>query len=184
VSWGDLDLDTDLDLVIVNGDVPVTDVGIDAQPVQVFGNLTAQGTVGRFEDLGNVVGMRELGPLLARGSAVADYDNDGDLDVAINSIGGHLVLLESTGAAGNWLEVGLDAFAPGTRITAVLPDGRELVREAFAGSSYLSSEDPRSHFGLGTAGSVSELLVRWPDGQETVIEDVAANQLLTVEPPG
>ncbi len=184
VSWGDLDLDTDLDLVIVNGDVPVTDIGADAQPVQVFGNLTAQGTVGRFEDLGNVVGMRDLGPLLARGSAAADYDNDGDLDVAINSIGGHLVLLESSGAAGNWLEVGLDAFAPGTLITAVLPDGRELVREAFAGSSYLSSEDPRSHFGLGTAGSVSELVVRWPNGQETVIQDVAANQILTVEPPG
>jgi hypothetical protein len=184
VSWGDLDLDTDLDLVIVNGDVPVTDVGADAQPVQVFGNLTAQGTVGRFEDLGNVVGMRELGPLLARGSAAADYDNDGDLDVAINSIGGHLVLLESSGAAGNWLEVGLEAFAPGTLVTAVLPDGRELVREALAGSSYLSSEDPRSHFGLGTAGSVSELVVRWPGGQETVIEDVAANQILTVEPPG
>ena len=91
---------------------------------------------------------------------------------------------ESTGAAGNWLEVGLDTFAPGTLITAVLPDGRELVRETFAGSSYLSSEDPRSHFGLGTAGLVSELVVRWPDGQETVIEDVAANQLLTVEPPG
>ena len=184
VSWGDLDLDTDLDLVIVNGDVPVTDVGADAEPVQVFGNLTAQGTAGRFEDLGNVVGMRDLGPLLARGSAVADYDNDGDLDVAINSIGGHLVLLESTGAAGNWLEVGLDTFAPGTLIRAVLPDGRELVREAFAGSSYLSSEDPRSHFGLGTAGLVSELVVRWPDGQETVIQDVAANQLLTVEDPG
>jgi len=66
----------------------------------------------------------------------------------------------------------------------VLPDERELVREAFAGSSYLSSEDPRSHFGLGTAGSVSELVVRWPDGQETVIQDVAANQLLTVEDPG
>jgi hypothetical protein len=183
VSWGDLDLDTDLDLVIVNGDVPVTDVGADAELVQVFGNLTAQGTVGRFEDLGNVVGMRDLGPLLARGSAVADYDNDGDLDVAINSIGGHLVLLESSGAAGNWLEVGLDTFAPGTLITAVLPDGRELVREAFAGSSYLSSEDPRSHFGLGTAGSVGELVVRWPGGQETVIQDVAANQLLTVEDP-
>lgn len=184
VSWGDLDLDTDLDLVIVNGDVPVTDVGADAQPVQVFGNLTAQGTAGRFEDLGNVVGMRELGPLLARGSAAADYDNDGDLDVAINSIGGRLVLLESSGAAGNWLEVALDGFAPGTLVTAVLPDGRELVRESLAGSSYLSSEDPRAHFGLGTAGSVSELVVRWPGGQETVIEDVAANQILVVEPPG
>jgi hypothetical protein len=184
VSWGDLDLDTDLDLVIVNGDVPVTDVGADAEPVQVFGNLTAQGIAGRFEDLGNVVGMRQLGPLLARGSAAADYDNDGDLDIAINSIGGQLVLLESSGAKGNWLEVGLDGFVPGTLVTAVLPDGRELVREAFAGSSYLSSEDPRSHFGLGTAGTVSELVVRWPGGEETVMQDVAANQILTVEPPG
>jgi hypothetical protein len=184
VSWGDLDLDTDLDLVIVNGDVPVTDVAADAESVQVFGNLTAQGAAGRFEDLGNVVGMRELGPLLARGSAAADYDNDGDLDVAINSIGGRLVLLESAGAAGNWLEVGLDGFAPGTLVTAVLPDGRELVREAVAGSSYLSSEDPRSHFGLGTATTVSELVVRWPGGQETVLEDVAANQILPVGPPG
>ena len=184
VSWGDLDLDTDLDLVIANGDVPVTDVAADAEPVQVFGNLTAQGSAGRFEDLGTVVGMPELGPLLARGSAAADYDNDGDLDVAINSIGGPLVLLESSGAAGNWLEVGLDRFAPGTLVTAILPDGRELVRETLAGSSYLSSEDPRAHFGLGTAGSVNELVVRWPDGLETVIQDVAANQILTVEPPG
>ena len=184
VSWGDLDLDTDLDLVIVNGDVPVTDVAADAQPVQVFGNLTAQGTTGRFEDLGNVVGMRELGPLLARGSAAADYDNDGDLDVAINSIGGRLVLLQSSGAAGNWLEVGLDGFAPGTVVTAVLADGRELVRGSVAGSSYLSSEDPRLHFGLGTTGSVSELVVRWPGGEQTVIEDVAANQIITAEPPG
>lgn len=74
--------------------------------------------------------------------------------------------------------------ARGARVTAVLPDGRELVRESAAGSSYLSSEDPRSHFGLGTAGSVSEVVVRWPDGQETIIQDVAANQILTVEPPG
>ena len=117
------------------------------------------GDAGRFEDLGDMVGMRELGPLLGRGSAAADYDNDGDLDLAINSIGGDLVLLESSGALGNWLEVGIDGFAPGTLLTAVLPDGRELVREIFAGSSYLSSEDPRAHFGLGTAGTLTELVV-------------------------
>ena len=184
VSWGDLDLDTDLDLVVVNGDVPVTDLAKDAQMVQVFGNLTAQGSAGRFEDLGETLGMGELGPLLGRGSASADYDNDGDLDIAINTIGGRLVLLENSGALGNWLEVKLDGFAPGTRLTAVLPDGDELVREIFAGSSYLSSEDPRAHFGLGTAGTVSTLTVRWPDGQETVTDDVAANQILTLEPPG
>ncbi len=184
VSWADLDLDTDLDLLIVNGDIPVTDLAADAQPVQALGNLTAQGASGRFEDLGEVVGLGELGPLLGRGSAAADYDNDGDLDIAINSIGGRLVLLESSGALGNWLEVGLEGFVPGTVITAILPDGRELVRETFAGSSYLSSEDPRAHFGLGTAGTLSRLIVRWPDGQETILDDVAANQILSVEPPG
>jgi len=135
VSWGDLDLDTDLDLVVVNGDVPVTDLGKDAQPVQVFGNLTAQGSAGRFEDLGDTWGMRELGPLLGRGSAAADFDNDGDLDVAINTIGGRLVLLENSGALGNWLEVSLAGFAPGTRITAALPDGRELVRRPSRGAA-------------------------------------------------
>ena len=184
VSWGDLDLDTDLDLLVVNGDVPVTDLAKDAQPVQVFGNLTAEGSAGRFEDLGDTLGMGELGPLLGRGSAAADYDNDGDLDIAINTIGGRLVLLKNSGALGNWLEVSLHGFAPGTRITTVLPDGRELVREIFAGSSYLSSEDPRAHFGLGTAGTVSSLTVRWPDGQETVTDDVAANQILSLTPPG
>jgi len=183
-SWADLDLDTDLDLVFVNGNVPVRDLSADAQPVQAFGNLTAQGVPGRFEDIGGVIGIHEVGPLLGRGSAAADYDNDGDLDIAINSIGGPLVLLENMGAVGNWLEVRLDGFHPGTMVTAVLPDGRELVREVQAGSSYLSSEDPRCHFGLGVAGEVSKLTVRWPDGEETVISDVTANQILEAEPPG
>ncbi|MGH2649732.1 MAG: CRTAC1 family protein [Actinomycetota bacterium] len=184
VSWADLDLDTDLDLVVVNGDVPVTDLSADAEAVQAFGNLTAQGTLGRFEDLGEAIGLQDLGPLLARGSAAADYDNDGDLDIAINSIGGNLVLLENTGAVGSWLEVGLDGFHPGAVVTAVLPDGRELVREVRAGSSYLSSEDPRCHFGLGAAGKVNKLIVQWPGGQETIITDVEADQILQVEAPG
>jgi hypothetical protein len=52
-----------------------------------------------------------------------------------------------------------------------------------AGSSYLSSEDPRCHFGLGTARQVDQLIVRWPDGHETRITNVSANQLLRVERP-
>ncbi|MGH2680202.1 MAG: CRTAC1 family protein [Actinomycetota bacterium] len=184
VSWNDLDLDTDLDLVLVNGGIPVRDLAADAEPVQAFGNLTAQGRVGLFEDLGTIVGLHDVGPLVARGSAAADYDNDGDLDIAINSIGGPLVLLESSGAAGNWLEVAVDRFASGALLEAVLPDGRTLVRESFAGSSYLSSEDPRFHLGLGTHGRVADLTVRWPGGEETVLEDVAANQIVVVEAPG
>jgi hypothetical protein len=116
-----------------------------------------------------------------RGLAAADYDNDGDVDVAINSVAGPLLLLRNSGATGHWLEVKTDGFAPGTRITAVLPGGRRLVRELHAGSSYLSSEDPRAHFGLGAATTVSELLVGFPDGTARRLTNVPANQLVVVE---
>jgi hypothetical protein len=64
----------------------------------------------------------------------------------------------------------------------VLPDGRRLVRGVRAGSSYLSSEDPRIHFGLGTAASVKELLVRFPGGGETRLANVVADRMIVVEP--
>jgi hypothetical protein len=178
-SWADFDLDTDLDLVVVNGDVPVTDLSVDGQVVQLFGN----DDTGRFENLTRVAGLDAVGPILGRGGATADYDNDGDLDVAVGSIGGALALLENTGGGGNWLEVELEGFHPGALVTAVLPDGRELVREVHAGSSYLSSEDPRSHFGLGGAAEVSELVVRWPGGGESRLAGVDGNQLVRVEVP-
>ena len=184
VSFADLDLDTDLDLFVVNGDVPVTDLAADAEPLEALGNLTAQGEPGRFDDVGEAVGLGTIGPMLARGSAVADFDNDGDLDVAINSIGGPLALLRNEGTSGHWLEVQLEGFHPGAVVTVTLPDGRELTREVRAGGSYLSSEDPRSQFGLGDAGRVTKLVVQWPGGQETLLEDVAADRIVQVEPPG
>jgi hypothetical protein len=184
VSWGDLDLDTDVDLVVANGDIPVDDLGEDAEPLQAFANLAAQGPSARFEDVGAAAGLVGVGRLLARGSAAADYDNDGDLDVAVGTIGGPLVLLENAAASGTWLEVELDGFFPGAVITASLPDGRTLTRELRAGSSYISSEDPRAHFGLGDASEVRELVVTWPGGDETTLGDVPANQILVVEPPG
>jgi hypothetical protein len=65
----------------------------------------------------------------------------------------------------------------------VLPDGRRLRRQAQAGGSYLSSEDPRLHFGLGGARRVRELVVRWPGGEETRVADVEANRIVVLEPP-
>ena len=73
----------------------------------------------------------------------------------------------------------LPRFAPGAVVTAVLPDGRRLVQEVHAGSSYLSSEDPRVHFGLGKATKLRELLVRYPGGQTARLADVAANRIVT-----
>ena len=183
VTWGDLDLDTDLDLFLVNGDIPVEDLESDAEPLQAFLNGAAQGRPGVYEDGGAAVGLDAVGPLLARGSAVADYDNDGDLDVAINSIGGPFALLENTGTRGNALVVHLEDFAPGAVVTVRLPDGRELAQETHAGSSYLSSEDPRLLFGLANAERVSSVTVRWPSGEETILEDVEANRILTVGAP-
>ncbi|HEY8058274.1 MAG TPA: CRTAC1 family protein, partial [Acidimicrobiales bacterium] len=183
-GWGttfvDLDLDTDLDLLVANGAIPIVDLGLDAETIGAYGNLAADGTPGRFEDIGAAVGVEALGPLNARGLAVADFDNDGDVDVAVNVVGSPLVLLENQGADGNWLEVASADFSPGAAVTVRLADGRHFRRELRAGSSYLSSEDPRAHFGLGPATRVAEVRVRWPDGRSTVVEDVAANQILTI----
>ena len=68
-------------------------------------------------------------------------------------------------------------------LTATLPDGRRLVQELHAGSSYLSSADPRAHFGLGGETKVGKLTIRWPDGRVTRLANLAADRIVTVAPP-
>ena len=60
----------------------------------------------------------------------------------------------------------------------MLPDGSRQVRQIEAGSSYLSTEDPRAHFGLGKATKVKQLIVRWPNGKITRRTNVPADQIL------
>ncbi len=177
VSFIDLANDGHLDLVLANGAIPVTNLKRSAGTIEVLA-----GSNGRFADAGAVTGLDQARRINGRGLAAADYDNDGRVDIAVNSIGGRLILLRNAGATGHWVEVKLATFSPGAVVTAVLPDGRKLVHELQAGSSYLSSEDPRVHFGLGKSTRLKELVVRWPGGRATRLADVAADRIVVVEP--
>jgi len=179
-SWADLNNDGYPDLVLANGAIPVTNLAKDAGRVQVLENLGGQGMPGKFASAGSIVGANRLPHLNGRGVAAADFDNDGRVDLAVNSIGGRLLLLRTTGPAGHWLEVKLARFSPGATVTAVLPTGRRLTGYVLAGSSYLSSEDPRVHFGLGAATKVKELIVRYPWGGETRRANIAADRIVTI----
>jgi hypothetical protein len=180
-AWADIDLDGDLDLLVANGAIPVTNLSKNAQRVRLLENRAGRRSGSRFAPADEAAGLDRSARVNGRGLAVADYDNDGDLDVAVNSIGGKLMLLRNDGRKrGHWLEVQLRTFAPGTVVTAVLPDGRLLVREVLAGSSYLSSEDPRVHFGLGAATTVKGLRVRFPGGKETRRTGVAVDRIIVV----
>ncbi|MDH3308946.1 MAG: FG-GAP-like repeat-containing protein, partial [Acidimicrobiia bacterium] len=181
-AWLDVDHDTDLDLLVVNGHVPVEDLSADAETMRLYVNQTAQGESGQFADGTGSVGLDKVGVRLARGSAVADFDNDGDLDVAVNQIGGPVTLLRNEVADGNWLLVVTEGYEPGTTVEVVSSDGWRLRRELLAGSSYLASEDPRLHFGLADVDTV-DVKVRWPDGTETEVAGSGVNRILVVERP-
>jgi VCBS repeat protein/ASPIC/UnbV protein/uncharacterized protein DUF6851 len=182
-AWVDLNLDGYLDLVLANGAIPVTNLTKDAEPIQVLENRTAEGIPGQFVDGSAVVGVGNLPRVVGRGLVAGDFGNDGRPDIAVNTIGGRLQLLQPTGPHRHWLEVRLARFSPGAVVTAMLPDGRRIVREEQAGSSYLSSQDPRLLFGLGDATSVPALVVRYPNGAETKLADVTADRIVVVRPP-
>lgn len=180
-TWIDVDLDTDLDLFVGHGAIPVRDLINDRQLSQLIENLAPQGPHEGFADVTAQVGLVAVGPQLGRGVAAADFDNDGDIDLAMGTIGGHIVLLRNSGAGGTWLEVATPAPSPGTIVTVELADGTRMRRELVVGGSYLSSEDPRAHFGLGGADRADTVTIEWPDGTIVRRSDVEADQILRVE---
>jgi hypothetical protein len=177
-SWVDLNRDGYPDLALANGAIPVANLKQDAGPIQVLENLAGQRLPGQFANAGALTGLDAAPRVNGRGLAAADFNNDGNVDIAINTIGGPLVLLENGNKAGHWLEVSLKGFHPGATVTAKLPGGRTLVRAVQAGSSYLSSEDPRLFFGLGKATRVSSLVVRYPGGKTKRLTGVAVDRIL------
>jgi hypothetical protein len=195
VGWGtaffDYDNDGRLDLVVVNGHVyPQLDkarLGASAgyrQRKLLYHNSGE----GAFEEVGARSGEVFTEERVSRGLAVGDLDNDGRLDLVINDLDGSpQVLRNEMPGAGHWLLVKLEGNGANTdAIGAVVLakagklDQRRLVQ---SGSSYISQDDQRLHFGLGAATQVDTLEVRWPDGSVTKQDNVKADQILTIRQP-
>jgi hypothetical protein len=176
-SWVDLRNSGQRDLVLTAGAIPVTNLAQDAEAVRV---LAPNARDALRDNTSSVLGNLNLN---GRGLAVADAWNDGRQEIAINTIGGKLVLLQPTKASGHWIDVALSRFSPGAVVTAILPDGTRLSSDVRAGSSYLSSEDPRVHFGLGSATRIAQLIVRSPSGEYTRLANVPVDRVVDVLAP-
>jgi hypothetical protein len=123
---------------------------------------------------------------VSRGLAMGDIDNDGRIDVVINDLDGSPQLLHNELASrGNWLLVKLRGAAPNTdAIGAVITVTAGTIRQravVSSGTSYISQNDMRQHFGLGSAEVVDSIEVRWPDGATTKQERVKGNQIVTIQ---
>ena len=140
---------------------------------------------GTFEELADRAGPAFLEERVSRGLAMGDLDNDGRVDLVINDLDGSPMVLRNEAAGGHWLQVRLvgaggNTDAIGAVIQVTTGEHRQL-RNIRSGTSYLSQDDFRQHFGLGDASVVDSVVVTWPDGSTTERENVAANQLLVVE---
>ena len=180
----DFDNDADLDLFVVNGHVMdrISEIRPElsyAQPNQMFVNEAGRSFADQSASLGPSLSVADV----SRAAAVADYDNDGDIDLLVTNEGGQTNLLRNDGGSSrHWLIIELvGAIHPdalGSRVT-VTAGGIRQTRERQSGGSYLSANDHRLHFGLGSADR-ADVTVHWPDGSVQVIGEVAADQILRV----
>ncbi|MFN3323826.1 MAG: CRTAC1 family protein [Bryobacteraceae bacterium] len=180
----DYDNDGHPDLFCANGHVyPEVDGALREtyrQPMQLFRNLGN----GKLRDWSREAGLLAIPPESARGGSYADFDNDGDLDVVISVMDGKPLLLENVGGnRANWLRITLQGekcnrMAVGARVK-VTAEGVTQYATVRAGGSYLSSNDPRLHFGLAKAVE-AEIEVNWPGGGTERISAVKANQAVRI----
>jgi len=182
----DYDNDTDLDLAISNGDV-IDNISLfrDSTSYAQRNLLLQNDGTGKFKDVGPASGPGFALKKPSRSLSAADIDNDGDLDLLVGNVGETPDLLRNDGGNKNnsllirtvGSKSNRDGIGARLRLTA---GGKVLLREVKAGSSYLSQNDMRVHFGIGNAARVEKLEIRWPSGTVDVLEDLAANQVLTI----
>ena len=186
----DYDLDGRLDIFAANGhvsdDISVVQPTLKyAQPAILFHNSGNR----KFEDASAKVGPAMQQPVVGRGAAYLDYDNDGDLDLVITANNGPARLLRNeNGNQNDMLRVKLvgtrsNRDGIGARVTVTTSSGTRLFRMVKTGSSYASQSELPLTFGLGTpqAGRTVGLEIVWPSGQKDSLSKIGANQLITVK---
>lgn len=187
----DFDHDGDLDLAVANGRVSRGPLLVNndsphywdfyAEPNFLFENRGS----GKFLQLTERA-LAFTQPLEnSRGLVFGDVDNDGDIDLLVTNEGGRArVFLNKLANKGNWLMIkavdpALKRDAFGAKITVTVGQ-TEITRLIAPGYSFLSSNDPRAHFGLGTATVIERALVTWPDGTTETFPRMDANQFITL----
>ena len=150
------------------------------QPSQLFHNQS-----GRFIESSKQAGPAFQTPIVGRGLAVGDYDNDGAVDLLfVDSAGAPLLLHNEAPARGHWLGLNLvgkksnrDGYGATVTVTV---GGKRLVRHCHTDGSYLSASDPRVHFGLGSATKIERAMVRWPSGKQQTLTGLEVDHYQTV----
>jgi hypothetical protein len=197
LGWGcgffDMDNDGWADILICNGHVYPeveqlkTEAGY-AQRKLLYKNLRN----GHFADVSFEGGPGISDPSPSRGAAFGDFDNDGDIDVVVNTVNDYPQLLRCDSKRdNNWIKVRTigtksNRSGIGARLVCVthVPEESKPHRqidEVRSGGGYFSQSDLRVHFGLGKAGKVDVLEVHWPSGQVDTMKDVKVNQLIFVK---
>ncbi len=184
VSWGtgiyDYDNDGLLDILIFHGGL----IHLIPQEHTLFRGLGND----KFADV-----SREAGPVLsartvARGACFADYDNDGKVDAFLVNLGAKGTLLHNVSTnTGHWLAIKLQGSKSnrdgiGAKVE-VFAGGKRWTQERVAGSGYLSQNEARLHFGLGSATTVDKILIHWPSGREQTLQQQPVDRVLNVEEP-
>jgi enediyne biosynthesis protein E4 len=197
LGWGcgffDFDNDGWPDILICNGHVypEVEQLKTEAgypQRKLLYRNLRN----GHFADVSFQAGTGISDPVAARGCAFGDFDNDGNIDVVVNTVNDYPQLLHCTSKTGNnWIKIRTigtksNRSGIGARLICIThPPGEtkphQQIDEVRSGGSYISQNDLRIHFGIGKAEKVDVLEIRWPSGQVDTLKDVKANQLIFVK---
>jgi hypothetical protein len=186
----DYDLDGRLDIFAANGhvsdDISVVQPTLRyAQPAILFHNKGDR----KFEDVSAKVGPALQQPVVGRGAAYLDYDNDGDLDLVVTANNGPARLLRNeNGNQNDLLRVKLvgtrsNRDGIGAKVTLTTASGARLFRMEKTGSSYASQSELPLTFGLGKpeAGKTVAIEIIWPSGQKDALSKISANQFITVK---